>query len=305
MKVLVTGAAGFVGSEVVRALLRSGIDVLGLVRPGGRRERLEPVIEQIRVVEAPLEDLPAIDEVLERNRPDAVIHAAWYTRPADYRSSAANLDSLVATVRLAERIVRRGCPKLVGLGSCLEYRHSDQPHSESDPTDPASVYAATKVSAWLTIRALAAGSGTEVAWARLFHLHGPGEDPGRLLPRVTRDLLAGRAVDLSPGLQVRDHLHVSDAAEAIARLLQPDLAGIVNVCSGLPLTLRELLTIVGDLVGRPELLRFGTRPYLEGESMFLAGVPERLQAAGWRPRLDLREGLRDVVAAVRASVSVD
>lgn len=297
MRVLVTGAAGFIGAEVVRQLRARGDEVTALVRPDSPRPRLRDLAD-LRCVELALEDGRALDRLLASTRPQAVAHLAWYTGPRDYLVSPENLESLRATVGLAERAFAAGCPKLVGVGTCLEYASSERPVAESDPADPRSLYASTKHAAWLVARALAARAGAEIAWARVFHLFGPGEHPARLVPSVATSLRRGVPVEVTAGEQVRDYMHVADVAAGIVTLLRPGAAGVVNVCSGEPRPLREVLEAVGRLVGRDGLLRFGARPYPAGETMYLAGCADRLRSLGWAPRFPtLEAGLRDALGS--------
>jgi dTDP-6-deoxy-L-talose 4-dehydrogenase (NAD+) len=142
---------------------------------------------------------------------------------------------------------------------------------------------------------LAAEVGAELAWARVFHIHGPNEDRRRLIPWVASQLRAAVPVELTDGTQVRDHLHVSDVASGLVTLLSPRASGIYNVCSGEPVTLRRVLETVADLVGDRNLLRFGARPHRPNETMFLAGESTRLRALGWTPRFSLRDGLEDAL----------
>jgi dTDP-6-deoxy-L-talose 4-dehydrogenase (NAD+) len=295
--VLLTGAAGFIGAHVVRGLIARGDEVLALVRPSTPLRRIEAVIDRIRVVTAALEDTARLEAVLKDFQPQVTVHLAWYARPEDYLNAVANLESLAVTSAFVERAFRFGCRKVIGLGTSLEYAASNALRRESDAVDPVSLYASCKLGAWFVCRALARQHGAEVVWGRLFHVHGFGEDAARLIPAVARSLAAGKPFDLSPGLQVRDHLHVSDVAAAIIRLMDPGITGIVNVCSGVPVTLRDVLLAVGDILGKRDLLRFGARPYNPNEVMFLAGDPGLLRAIGWAPRLsDMRASLMDVVS---------
>ncbi len=298
MKVLVTGAAGFIGSQVCRHLVARGDEVTALVLPGESRARLGS-LSPLTVVELDLaRDENALAALLEASRPDQVVHLAWYADPRDYLTSKENLRSLDATVRLAERAFGAGCRKLVGVGTCLEYAIAHRPVVESDAADPGSLYASAKLGAWLVVRALAAQAGAEVAWARVFHLYGPGENPSRLVPSVLASLRAGREIGVTAGAQVRDYLHVADVASGIVALCEQGAIGVHNVCSGTPRPLRDVLTILGDLTGRRELLRFGARAYAPDEVMHLAGRSDRLRALGWAPRFEtLEQGLRDVLEA--------
>ncbi len=298
MKVLVTGAAGFIGSQLSRLLLARGDEVTALLLPGEPRTRLAD-LAPLDVVELDLaaRDHAALDSVLERVRPERLFHLAWYAHPRDYLSSTENLRSLDATVRLAERAFAAGCGKLVGVGTCLEYARAHEPVVESAPTEPRSLYASAKLAAWLVVRALAERSGKEAAWARVFHLYGPGEHPARLVPTVLAALRAGQPIDVTAGEQMRDYLHVSDVASGIAALAAPGGNGVFNICAGAPRPLRDVLEVLGRLTAGAELLRFGQRAYAPDEVMYLAGRSERLRALGWAPRFArLEDGLADVVA---------
>jgi len=295
VRIAVTGAAGFIGAQTVRRLREAGDEVLAVVRTGSLRPRLRD-LAGLQVHELALEDTPSVRRWLDAERPDAVIHLAWYARPQDYLVSPENLASLATTARLAEAVFASGCRKLVGVGTCLEYAAADRPFVETDPADPVSPYASAKHSAWLLARALAVRAGAELAWARVFHLYGPGEDPSRLVPTVAASLRRGEPIDVTAGEQVRDYLHVADVAAGIAALARLGVSGVFNVCSGTARPLREVLLAIGQLSGRADLLRFGARPYPPGEVMHITGRCDRLRGLGWTPRFaSLEAGLADAL----------
>lgn len=301
MKVVVTGAAGLIGSEVVRALLARGDEVVAPLRWESRRERLADVLPRLSVVDLELSDTGAVAAMFHDQQPEAVVHLAWYAGARDYLTSHENLTSLSTSLRFAEEAFSAGVSRFVGVGSCVEYAPSPSARREEDAIMPESLYAATKHGAHLALRVLAKEVGARLSWARIFHLHGPGEDPARLLPLVAQTLRAGQVMELSPGAQLRDHLHVADVASALATVLHSEAEGPLNVCSGVPVSLREVLGTLGDLLGRRELLRFGARPYREGEVMVLCGDASRLHALGWRPRFTtLEAGLRDALQLLPA-----
>jgi nucleoside-diphosphate-sugar epimerase len=293
MKVLVTGAGGFIGANVVDKLLVDGHEVVALDRAEGSFRRITHLADRMSTVALDLSDRARARAFLETARPDAIIHLAWYADPRDYLTSNANLESLSMTTGLVEAALAAGCRKLVMTGSCVEYGPKDRLLEESDAVGPKTLYAACKHAASVVTRALAAAAGAELSWARIFHLHGPGEDERRLIPWVASELRAGRVVGLTDGTQVRDHLHVADIASGLVALLMPGASGIYNVCSGTAVTLREVLELVGDIVGRADLLHFGVRPHRAEEVMYLAGTSARLRGTGWAPRFGLRGGLED------------
>jgi nucleoside-diphosphate-sugar epimerase len=297
VRIAVTGAAGFIGAQVVRRLREAGDEPLALVRKGSPTPRLRG-LAGLAVHEMSLEDGEAVRRWLDTERPHAVVHLAWYARPRHYLVSPENETSLSVTRHLADAVFSSGCRKLVGVGTCLEYAASDRPVEETDAVAPVSPYARAKHEAFRSLRELAARAGAELAWARVFHLYGPGEDPSRLVPTVAASLSRGEPIDVTAGEQVRDYLHVGDVASGIVALARPGAAGVYNVCSGTARPLRDLLLAVGQLKGRADLIRFGARPYAPDEVMFLAGHSDRLRGLGWSPRFPtLESGLADALGA--------
>lgn len=295
MKVLVTGAGGFIGVRVVDKLVADDHEVIALDRSQASFWRVAHWGRRVSTVAIDLEKIDEAREFLEESRPDAIVHLAWYADPMDYLTSKSNLASSATTLALVEAALSAGCRKLVVSGSCVEYAPQNRLLNEHDPVDPRTLYASCKHATWLISRALAGAIGAELSWARIFHLHGPGEDERRLIPWVARELRAGNVVELTDGTQVRDHLHVADVAAGLIALLSPGASGVYNVCSGEPVTLRQVLETVGSIVGRSDLLRFGARPHRPDEMMFLAGDAGRLRGTGWLPRYNLREGLMNAL----------
>jgi dTDP-6-deoxy-L-talose 4-dehydrogenase (NAD+) len=295
MRVLVTGAAGFVGSQVVRQLATQGHDVIAVDRDDIGLNQCAHAAPGISTAAIDLADRAGLGALLKETRPEAIIHLAWYADPADYLTSHLNLASLTMTTALVEAALAGACRKVVVGGSCVEYAAHARLITESDPVDPRTLYAACKQAAWQVARALAAEVGAELAWARIFHIHGPGEDRRRLIPWVASQLRSGVSVELTDGTQIRDHLHVSDVASGLVTLLAPGASGIYNVSSGEPVSLRHVLETIGEIVGGSQHLKFGARPHRPNETMFLAGDSTRLRTLGWVPRFGLREGLEDAL----------
>lgn len=296
MTVLVTGAAGFVGSHVVRQLVASGAEVAILVRPGSSCRRLEGVLDQVQVLEGDLSDGDATRSLIDRCKPDACIHTAWYAEPGKYLPSPRNIDSLRASLDLLEMLAVAGCTHLVGIGTCFEYEMQSEPLKEDSATRPFTLYAAAKLAFCLIATQRAAQLAMGFAWARLFYLYGPYEDERRLVPAAVQALRSGREFKTAPAEMIRDFLHVEDVASAVCALSHQRLGGVFNVCSAQPVNIAELMRTMGELLGRPELIRLGALPKREWDPEYVCGDNQKLRTeAKWTPRYALHDGLAQTI----------
>jgi dTDP-6-deoxy-L-talose 4-dehydrogenase (NAD+) len=271
--VLVTGGAGFVGRQVLRSLASKGVSIRLVLREGRG-----PVTEAAHAVESAVttRDLFAEDAQWWQRAcagVDTVVHLAWYVEPGKYLGSPLNLDSLLGTLQLAKGAIAAGVRRFVGVGTCFEYDLTRGDLSTRTPLDPLTPYAAAKAAAFMALSRCLPAANVEFAWARLFYLYGEGEDARRLVPYIRSQLARGEPADLTQGDQVRDFMDVQDAARVICDAALSDAQGALNVCSGIPVTVRELAERIAGEYGKPGLLRFGTRANNETDPPRIVGIP--------------------------------
>ena len=297
-RVLLTGAAGFIGCQLARLLLEEGHEVYAIMRPETDRWRLAGIDRDLRVIEGDLRALPDLRDRLRAIRPEICLHLAWRGW-AGKANADENMASLGASLEFLRTMPEIGCGRFVSAGTCFEYDCSFDRLSEETPLRPQGfnpLYGACKKSLFEVAQQFSVLTGVSVAVPRVFNCYGPFEDARGLVPSITLALLRNEAARVTPGLQVRDYLHVQDVASAIWRVTVSDQRGAVNIASGEPVTIAELATRLGRLIGRPELVQLGAIPYRPGDPMrILADASLLRQGLGWSPQLDLERGLAETV----------
>jgi nucleoside-diphosphate-sugar epimerase len=304
VKVLVTGATGFIGAWIARALIEGGHSVRATIRPGARRDRLEQYADRIEWVTADVFGDPQLDRSSLCMGIDLCVHSAWYAVPGQYLEAPENVTCLNGSLALLGALADARVPRAVFVGTCFECDFDFGYLSESTPIRPLSLYAAAKSATRLVCERLARSRNMSFGWVRPFYQYGPFEDSRRLVPYVIDALLRGDVAELTQGTQVRDFLHVADVGSAIAAAAVHGLDGIVHIGSGRPVTVRQVATQIADLLGARDQLRFGARPDAPGDPRFICANPSKLiDGTGWSPRFDLESGLADTIASRRRARS--
>lgn len=296
MKILLTGAAGFIGSHVARLLVQTDCEVYALVRESSDLWRIKDITSRLHLVRA---DLAAHDNVkaeLAKIRPDMCLHLAWYVVPCRYQAAYENMNLLTDSLHLASQLASLDCKRFVGVGTCFEYDIGSDYLSEISPVKPRTLYAASKLALYTVLEQLGKLTGMEVAWPRLFYLYGPFEPEQRLVPSVITSLLRNQVAKVTKGEQVRDSLHVEDIATAIWAVAQSNLTGPVNIGAGKPVTVREVIQKVAEIMDKPGLIEYGSLPYDPSDPMFVCADSHHLtENTDWVPKYDLEQGLRQTI----------
>jgi nucleoside-diphosphate-sugar epimerase len=310
-KVLVTGAAGFIGRSSLAPLREAGYEVCAVLsaRPD-QGDRAGEVPPDLDVRHADLTDPAAVDALLEEVQPTHLLHFAWIATPGLYWHSEENYRWLSASRYLLAAFARRGGQRAVMAGSCAEYDWSrvavcrERSSPLADEGGTATPYAACKIAMQRSLEEYGGTHGLSSAWGRIFFQYGPGEHRDRLIASVIVSLLAGREARCTHGRQIRSFLHVDDVGAAFAALLGSPVQGPVNVGSGERIAIADVLQRLADDIGRPELLKLGARPAPPGEPAVLVPDVDRLSAeVGWSPRRPLDEGLQETVRWWRARLA--
>ncbi|HEY4428070.1 MAG TPA: NAD(P)-dependent oxidoreductase [Solirubrobacteraceae bacterium] len=300
-RVLVTGASGFIGRNALPALRRRGFDVHAV----SFSARAESADASWHV--ADLLDARARSQLMDSVQPTHLLHLAWYAEPGAFWTSPLNVPWLQASLELVRLFAAAGGQRLVGAGTCAEYEWAGNGvcREGETPLAPSTLYGECKRSLGaVTERLYAAPDMPSSAWGRIFFLYGPHEPPQRLVPSVARALIQGHEAPCTDGRQQRDFMHCSDVGEAFAALLDCDVEGAVNIASGAAVSIAEVVSLVGEACGRPELVRLGALPPRPGDPAVLVADTSRLRdEVGFTSERSLPEGIAETVAWWREQIS--
>ncbi len=288
-KVLITGATGFIGSQVTTELLRRGYEVHSLVYPP-----LAP--EQNGVIQYPMNllDNQAVDEFLSTHHFENLIHLAWYVGQKCHVHNL-NMNWSIATLNLLNSFVENGGKCFLGAGTCSEYEYKYGYLLEDEtPTDPQTLYGNSKNAIFNVAKVFCKQNDCHFKWPRIFNLYGPNEKPQRLMPSVINACLNGEDVKVSDCLKFQDYLHVEDTARGIVDVFESKLEGAVNICSGKPVQLREIVNKIAELTDFKGNILWGAIPAAFGDEV-VVGNNEKLRSIGWQPKYTLEEGLKQTI----------
>lgn len=296
-RVLITGAAGFIGNRCLRPLLDKGFEVHALSSRPVATEAGSPLTwHRLDLLAA-----GAAPALLRELRPTHLLHLAWCAKPGEFWASEDNFLWLSASQELFRAFYASGGQRAVGVGTCAEYQWVEEDCDElHTPLHPDTIYGRCKLAAALVLEAAAAAGRGSAAWARVFFPYGPGEPAGRFIPSLIRGLLSGEAVACSHGNQIRDFIYVDDVAQGLVELLCSDATGAFNLGAGRATSLRQVAELVTARLGRAEFVRFGARPAsADDPQRVVADMSRTKSATGWQPAVSLEQGIDHTIAAWR------
>jgi len=287
MRVLVTGASGFVGRWAVSSLVDRGAQVYATSRTP------HPWPKTVVPCPGDLLNEHFVHQLLLETRPEIILHLAWNVTHGKFWTSLDNFNWISATLNLARLASSLGVGRFIGAGTCYEY---DLPETSNcvenkTPLSPQTLYAVSKDA---TRRVLEEANLFSFAWARLFHLYGPFEHEQRLVASLARALVHSQPALLSQGLSIRDFLDARDAGAALAALALSTLEGPINIASGDGLRISEIAERLGQISGKPHLIQVGALPGRPNEPPRIVADIQRLHhELNFEPTRTLEQGLTD------------
>ena len=291
-KVLLTGATGFIGRAAIPLLLSKGFEVHAVARTIPESNELAG----LHWHSGDLLDHNTTEKLVAKIKPKYILHFAWYSVPKKYGTSAENIRWVQASLALLQAFVQHGGKRIVMAGTCAEYDWNYGYCSEKvTPCVPDTLYGICKLSLQNMLTSFAMQSGISAAWGRIFFLYGPHEEQSRLVSSVITSLLKKETANCSEGSQLRDFMHVEDVVSAFIALLETNVEGVVNICSGKPYSIKDVATKIARQLKSEELLQFATT-LQSNEPSILVGDNRRLKnEVNWVPLFDLDNGIAQTI----------
>jgi UDP-glucose 4-epimerase len=308
-RVLVTGAAGFIGSHLTRRLVALGAEVHALTDEVSSfyPTRLLDLRGKIVLHEGNIADRTAMEAIVKQVKPSVVFHLAAYTHVGKswYRVDECVQSNIQGTLNLLLALEDTGYDRFIYTGTSEIYGDIDVPFREDAKVNPISPYAVSKYAGERFCRMYQQGLGWPIVLVRPFNAYGPAQTPDRIIPETIVRALRGQELALTTGEQTREFNYVEDIAEGYILLAQTrDIEGeLFNIGGGEEISIRDVVVQIVDLLGNPIEPKFGALEHRPNEiwRMYCDSTKAR-DRLGWAPKHSLREGLEKTVAWYRTEL---
>jgi len=275
MKILVTGATGFIGNYVVEELLKNKYQVVCVIRD---EKKLDSFAwrSKVHIIRCDLHQ--GVPDFLCEKLPNVLIHLAWSGLP-NYKSLFHLEKNLPADIRFLRTMVELGVKQILVTGTCFEFGIQNGPLESEMPTSPHNPYALAKDTLRKWLQELQSEKDFILQWVRLFYIYGAGQNTNSILAQLDRAIDSGDTVfNMSGGEQLRDYLPVEKVAEYITKIVNhPEKQGIYHCCSGKPISIRKLVEAHINNRKANIKLNLGHYPYNDFEAMEFWGVPSKIE----------------------------
>lgn len=292
-KVIITGASGFIGHHTLNSLIQKGFEVHAVYS-----QQQPQSLASVNWYQVNLLDPHQIQEFLSKVKATHLLHLAWYAVPGKYWQAEENFLWVQSSLELLRQFHQQGGQRVVMAGTCAEYDWNYGYCSELiTPRHPNTAYGICKQALQEMLKSYSEINNLSSAWGSIFFPYGAYEHPNRLVPSVINSLLKGDAAKCSHGDQIRDFIYVQDVADAFVALLESDVTEVVNIASGKPITIKDIVYKIADKMGRVDLIELGAIATNPREPPLLVADIRRLsQEVGWQPQFNWDIGLDQAIA---------
>jgi nucleoside-diphosphate-sugar epimerase len=297
--VFVTGAAGFVGANLVRRLIKEKYKVFGLVRKQSDLWRLKGLGKNIKLVKGDLRNKKIVDRIISRAKPDIIYHLSahgGYSWQDDFTTIFET--NVTGTYNLLNACLKANVRMFVNTGTSSEYGFKTKPMKETDTAEPNSSYAISKAAQTTLCAHFSKANNFPLATLRLFSVYGPFEEPKRFIPTLVRSCFKNQTLNLVNPKTARDFIYIDDVADVLLEMSRhTELRGeIFNLGTGEQSTIKDAVNVVLKNIKTKSRAEWNTMPNRKWDSDKWVADSGKLQRfLKWRPKNDLETGLKKTI----------
>ena len=301
-RVLVTGAAGFIGSHLVRQLIKEGVEIHILLRKGSNPFRISDLMANLVVWEGDLGDYHSVHSCIRNSKPQIIFHIATVRNvERDLGLFDGMIDTNIkGTINLMKAVIdeRVALECFINTGTCEEYGDAPVPFREEQRETPVSPYSASKVATTYICQMLFKTTGLPIITLRPFLTYGPYQDTDMFIPSLISHCIERKDFPMTEGDQTREFNYIDDIIDAyLLAVTSPHAIGeIINIGNGIEYRIRDVAEKIVKMMGYPIHLLIGALPKRAGESShFFCSNEKAKKLLGWSPKIDIDEGLKRTI----------
>lgn len=288
MKVIMTGATGFIGVALCNEFLKNNYNVTAVIRPNTKRKNKIPA--GVNIIELPLDRINELE-----GKYDLFYHLAWNGSSGndrnDFNIQYSNIKYTADAIKVAKKL---GCKKFIGAGSQAEYGVVHGKAIEDETIcNPFMMYGAAKLAAYNMGKIVAEQEEISFVWPRIYSVYGPGENEGTLMSYLIKTLKEGNVPELSPCENMWDFMYIDDCVNALRILGESNITeGIYNISVGKPKLLKEFVEMVKEEVNPNGVVTYGIKKSDINKTFWLEPNIEKLKSLGFESKVKFREGIK-------------
>lgn len=245
-KVIVTGINGLIGQYIAEPLKKLGFEVYGI----GTKDILT---DKFNYIKLDINDTVQLEHLFKEIKAEYLIHLAWDTKKG-YLDSDSNFDLLASSINMLKYFKENGGKRAIFIGTLAEYKFTDEPVKEDAELNLQTIYTKCKNSLREISELYCNKHNISFCWCRIFNTYGENEKEYRLFPYIINTLKNNEKVSINYSQLEKDYIYAGDAARILALVINSDITGIINICSGKGIKLKDLAIIIAEKLGKLNLL---------------------------------------------------
>ena len=245
-KIIVTGITGSIGQYIVEPLKELGFEVYGI----GRRDLST---NEFHYIKSDINNSIDMLNIFNQIKPEYLVHLAW-DLGVDHYVSNSNFELLASSLNILKYFKENGGKKAIFIGTCLEYKFKNTPLKENDELNPTTIYSKCKNYLRELSELYCANNNIDFVWCRIFNTYGKDDQMDRLFPFIINSLKNNKKTLIKHSQLKKDYIYTGDVAKIISLIANSDINGIINICSGIAISLKEFATIIASKMDKEHLL---------------------------------------------------